>query len=354
MPAIAVSAELKKRGATILFVGSRASQDRQLVEEADFAFRAIYTGKLRRYFAWRNFTDPFKVLFGFLQSLVLVQRFKPDVVFGKGGFVTVPVVRAARFWRIPVVLHESDVKPGLANRLGAGAAAKIAVSFPIEQIEGLPHEKLVYTGNPIERAALTAMAGRAQRSFKLNRKVPLVVVVGGSQGSVSLNDLIAASLPDLLKEVQVVHQVGEKSATSAMKTRQSIKPALRQRYHVRGYVANRDLFDLYAAADMIVARAGAGVLGGIAAAGKPSILIPLPAEVSDHQTYNAAYYADRGAALVLDQEQIDGVELARVIKQLLHNPQRRAEIGRNARHLATPEAASRVADVIEEIGNASV
>jgi len=316
------------------------------VEASGVPFKAIYTGKLRRYFSWQNLSDPLKVLLGFFQSLVVVGRFKPDVVFGKGGFVTVPVIRAARLWRVPVVLHESDVLPGLANRLGAGVATTIAVSFPVEEVRGLPPEKLVFTGNPIGREALTSQAGRAQKRFRLERGLPVVLVVGGSQGSASLNALVTAALPALLSQAQVVHQVGQRSATEYVKQRQAMEAGARRRYHVRAYLENPDLFDLYAAADVIIARAGAGVLGGIAAAGKPAVLVPLPKRVSGHQAYNAAYYADHGAAVVLDQEQADGATLTRVVRQLLQNPQRRAEMGRQAHRLATPEATERLTELI--------
>lgn len=318
--------------------------------EAGLPFESIPTGKLRRYFSWQNFTDPVKVAAGFGKALSILRWYKPDVVFGKGGFVTLPVVRAAALLRIPVVLHESDVVPGLANRLGAAVATKIAVSFPTELIHNLPAEKLVYTGNPVNRDVITGKAPRAVKRFRLEPNVPVIVVLGGSQGAVSLNKLVEEALPELLDEVQIVHQVGERSAKESADFVKGLKPAARRRYHIGGYFEDRELFDLYAAADIVVARAGVGLTGSIAAVGKPSILVPLPRSVSSHQIANARYYADRGAAVMLTQEEATGLELARLLKQLLHNPQRLAEMGRSTRKLATLDAASKVADLVWEAG----
>ncbi len=350
MPALAVSARLRRRGADILYVGSQAPLDRRLVEADGLPFVAIVTGKLRRYFAWQNFIDPFKVAYGFLQSLRILRRFKPDVVFGKGGFVTVPVIRAARLLRIPVVLHESDARPGLSNRLGAKTASVIAVSHPTETISGLPAAKLVFTGNPIKPETISGKAANARRTFKLEPQTPLLLVVGGSQGAQPLNRVVLEALPHLLDEFQVVHQVGNRNVDEIIAAQEGLSAAARKRYHVRGYLEDPDLFDLYAAADLIVARAGAGLTANVAAVGKPAILVPLPAAVSDHQEKNAAYFTERDAAVSVRQEDLTGEGLARLAKQLLHNPQRRAELGRNVRKLATLDAAEKVAELIWQTG----
>lgn len=335
----------------MLYIGSRAPLDARLVTEAGIPFQAISTGKLRRYFSWQNFGDPFRVVVGFAQSLRILRQFQPDVVFGKGGFVTVPVIKAAKLLGIPVVLHESDATPGLANRLSASAATKIAVSFPPEMMQRLPSAKLVFTGNPLSRDIYAGKPSRAHKKYQLDSQAPLLIVVGGSKGAVALNQLVAAALQELLPETQIVHQVGEASAKDYQAIKKRLDATGRARYHAHGYIDNKDLFDLYAAADIIVSRAGAGLLGNAAATGKPTVLVPLPEEVSDHQLLNARYFEERGAAVILPQDQATGAELARTVLQLLHNPQRRAEMGRAARLLATPDAAEKVADLVWETGS---
>lgn len=352
MPALAVSQALKRRGADIVYVGSRNPLDRRLVEEAGLPFRAITTGKLRRYFSWLNFVDPFKISWGFVQSLLLLRRYRPDVVFGKGGPPNVPIVKAAALLRIPVILHESDALASLSNRIAAKHAQSIAVSYPPEEMDGFPPEKMVFTGNPLLKEAQRGRAADARKRFRLEPGMPVLLVIGGSQGSVALNGFIKDVLPELLDEVQIVHQVGERSAQEFIEMRKKLLPERQRRYAAAGYFETRVLADLYAASDVIIGRAGAGVTGGIAAAGKPSILIPLPSTLSsDQQIKNAAYFERHGASVVFPQESVTPDELVRQVKILLHNPQRRAEMGRAARKLATLDADEKVADLIWELGN---
>lgn len=349
VPVLAVSAALKKRGAQVLVVGSRNGRDETLVKEAGFDFVGIRTGKLRRYFSLTNLVDPFRVVAGFFQSLRIIRRFRPAVVFAKGGYVSLPVAWAAKLGRVPVVIHESDAVPGLANRLSEKAAKVIAVSFPPEQMAGLPKRKLVQTGNPLRDDVLKGKAERAVRTFGLAKDVPLVVVLGGSQGSAALNQAAWEALPKLLEVCQVVHQVGAKSAKEVSDKQQALPPELADRYQARGYFGT-ELFDLYAACDLVVSRAGAGAIAEIAAVGKPAVLVPLASAAGNHQQANAKVYEKSGAALVLDQDQLSAAALTRLVKQLLGDSQRRVTMGRAARNLARLDATDQVADLVWEQG----
>ena len=331
-------------------VGSTKPEERQLAEGAGFTFEAIPAGKLRRYFSLQNFTDLPRIWAGYRASRRIIAEFQPDVVFGKGSYVALPMVWAASRAGIPVVIHESDTVPGLANRLAAKRAAAVAVSWPPDSIHGLPPQKLVYTGNPLPAAALKGKAARAEQQFKLEKLRPTVLVLGGSQGSRKINELITAALPDLLEEFQVVHQVGDRSVADITAVQQALPAQPRARYHVRGFF-NDELFDLYAAASLVVSRAGAGALAAAALAGKPTVLLPLPTAAGDHQRANAQVFAQAGAATVLEEEQLDPAELVRVVKQILHNPQKLTEMGRAAKTLAHPRATEDLAELIWKTGH---
>lgn len=353
MPALAVSAELKRRGAEVRFVGSKRPEDRKLVEAAGFPFIPISTGKFRRYFSLQTLVEPFRAYAGYRQSLKLIKAFRPDVVFAKGGYAAVPVVRAARRRRIPIVLHESDRVPGLANRIGARYAAAIAVSFPVDQVAIKSKAPVTFTGNPLRDGAAAGRASRAQQHLGLEARIPVVLVLGGSQGAKVLNEIVQDALPELLSEVQVIHQVGDRWAGQAAEVREGLPKELAARYYYRGFFGS-ELPDVLAAADLIVSRAGAGGLAEIAVNGKASVLVPLPSAAADHQRANAAVYEEAGASIVLDEEALGPDELARTIKKLLHDPTRRLRMGRAAKSLAKPHAAAEVADLVEQAGTATL
>ena len=345
MPALAVSAELRRRGAEVLFVGGTAPAERRRVEAAGFAFRAIHAGKLRRYFSLRTAIEPFRVLQGYRQSLRIIKRFKPDVLFAKGGFVALPVARAAKRLGVPMVLHESDVVPGLANRIAEKWADAVAVSFPPERMVWTADRPLVHTGNPLRSGVAKGNAARFRNNLALRARLPIVLVMGGSQGSRRINQLVSQALPDLLPECQVVHQVGERWEGHIPRYGDTAPAKLRARYHARVSLG-AELFGAYAAADLIVSRAGAGGIAEIAAVGKPSILIPLPSAAGGHQAANAALLAEHKAALVLPEAGLDSGTLTRAVLKLLHDPRRRSRMARAARKLSRPGAAAAVAKLV--------
>lgn len=343
---MAVSAELKRRGAEVRFVGSKRPEDRQLAEAAGFPFTAISTGKFRRYFSLQTLLEPFRTYAGYRQSLKLIKEFRPDVVFAKGGFAAVPVMRAAHRRKVPIVLHESDLVPGLANRIGARYAAAVAVSFPVDQVAIKAKGPVVFTGNPLRSGVAAGRASQAQQALGLESNVPLVLILGGSQGAKVLNGIVQNALPEILPEAQVVHQVGDRWGAEAAAAAEGLPADQAKRYTHRGFFGH-ELFDLLAAADVVVSRAGAGGLAEIAVNGKASVLVPLPSAASDHQRANAAVFDRAGAAIVLDEEKLTPDELARTVKRLLHDPTRRLRMGRAAKSLAKPDAAAEVTDLVE-------
>ncbi|MEX2043642.1 MAG: undecaprenyldiphospho-muramoylpentapeptide beta-N-acetylglucosaminyltransferase [Patescibacteria group bacterium] len=353
VPALAVSAELRRRGADVLFVGGTGPADRKRVAAAGFEFRAISAGKLRRYFSLRTAIAPFLSIRGYRQSRRIIKEFRPDVLFAKGGFVALPVARAARRLGVPIVLHESDLVPGLANRLAERWASAVAVSFPPERMSWMPDCPVVLTGNPLRSGVAKGNAARFRKRLGLKARLPIVLVLGGSQGSLRINELVAAALPDLLPECQVIHQVGERWEGRIARYADGTPEKLRGRYHGHASLDD-DLFDAYAAADLFVSRAGAGGIAEIAAVGKPSILIPLPTAAGGHQEANAALLAEYKAALVLPEEDLDAKTLARAVLKLLHDPTRRSRMGRAARALARSDAAAAVAKLVMETAETGV
>ena len=207
-PNIALIPALKEAGYEISYIGSYNGIERKLIEELNIPYYGISTGKFRRYFDVKNFTDPFRVLKGMSQAKKLMKTIKPDIVFSKGGFVSVPVVRAAGKCHIPAIIHESDMTPGLANKLSMKYASKICCNFP-ETVENIPNGKGVLTGSPIRRELLSGDKAAGLKLCGFNTQKPVLLVIGGSLGAVHINDAIRAILPDLIRQYQVIHICGK-------------------------------------------------------------------------------------------------------------------------------------------------
>lgn len=287
--------------------------------QAKIPFRGISTGKLRRYFDLKNFTDFFKVPLGFLQSLKILGEEKPDLLFAKGGYVSVPVVAAARLLGIPVWLHESDVTPGLSTKICLRFASKIWLSF--EESKKYFHGKRIeVVGNPIRKMILNGNREKGFLFTGFSDKKPVVLIMGGSTGAQSLNKIIYEILPDLLKEAQVIHITGP--------------PAKRGATSHRGYkqfeFLDEELADCYAISDLIVSRAGSGGIFEILALRKPMLLIPLPKTASrGDQIENAEVFSSKGFAISVDQEKITPLEFLETIKNLLCNEMLRKRLTEN-------------------------
>ena len=299
-PNIALLPELKKHGYDIHYIGSKDGIEKELIGEFDIPYYGISSGKLRRYFDVKNFTDPFRVLKGCHEASSLIKKLKPDVVFSKGGFVTVPVVLAAKHHHVPAVIHESDMTPGLANKICLPHATKVCTNFP-ETVKMFPKGKAVLTGSPIRQELFTGdkIKGLEFCGFYINK--PVILIIGGSLGSVAVNNAVRSILPQLLEEFQVIHLCGKG------KTEPSLEGT-------KGYVQfeyiKKELSDLMDAADLVISRAGANAICELLALKKSNILIPLSAAASrGDQILNAASFEKQGYSYVIKEEELTGETL---------------------------------------------
>ena len=315
-PNIALFPALQKEGYEISYIGSYEGIEKRLIEEQGVPYYGISSGKLRRYFDPKNFSDPFKVLKGYHQSVRLLKKLKPDVVFSKGGFVSVPVVLAASRCHIPAIIHESDLTPGLANRIAIPKATKVCCNFP-ETVELLPADKAVLTGSPIRQELLEGDAEKARSFTGFTSDKPVILVIGGSLGAVAVNNAVRSSLPELLKDFQVIHLCG----------RGKLDPTLN---NLNGYVQYEyikdELKDLFALTDIVISRAGANAICELLALHKPNLLIPLSANASrGDQILNARSFERQGFSMVLEEEDMTNEKLLSCVHTLYENRQQYIE-----------------------------
>lgn len=309
-PNIALLPSLKKAGFEVFYIGSYNGMEKDLIEAQGIPYYGISSGKLRRYFDLKNLTDPFRVMKGFSEATSILKELKPDVVFSKGGFVTVPVVTAAGRLHIPTVCHESDMTPGLANKLSFPSATKICCTFE-ETKDKLPAKKAVVTGSPIRAELLEGNISKALAYTGFHGEKPVLLIVGGSLGAVAVNEAIRHILPELLKEFDVIHLCGKGK----------LDPTL---HNTEGYVqyeyVNEELRDLFALSDIVVSRAGSNAICELLSLNKPNLLIPLSAKVSrGDQVLNARSFEKKGYSIVLEEEQMTDASLLQSIRNLYNN-----------------------------------
>ena len=307
-PNIALLPKLKEAGYEIYYIGSYEGIERKLIESYEIPYYGISSGKLRRYFDWKNFSDPFKVLKGYGQAISILKKLKPDVVFSKGGFVSVPVVMAAKHCKIPAIIHESDMTPGLANKLAIPSATKVCCNFP-ETLQYLPEGKAVMTGSPIRSELLKGDKVHALNFIgNFTAEKPTLMVIGGSIGSVVINDTVRKALPELLKEYQVVHLCGKGNLAPELDGTQG---------YVQYEYIKEELNVLFALADIVISRAGANAICELLALHKPNILIPLSAAASrGDQILNARSFEKQGFSYVLEEEKLTEETLLEAIRQV--------------------------------------
>ena len=306
-PNIALIPRLKELGYEISYIGSLDGIEKKLIEELNIPYYGISSGKLRRYFDLKNFSDPFKVLKGYAQSRKLLKKLKPDVVFSKGGFVTVPVVVAAKGCKIPAIIHESDMTPGLANKLAIPSATKVCCNFP-ETLKHLPEEKAVLTGTPIRQELLSGDKLEALKFCGFTANKPVIMIIGGSLGAAAVNDNIRKILPELLKDFQVIHLCGKGKLYESLQNTEG---------YIQFEYIKKELADLFALADIVVSRAGANAICELLALQKPNLLIPLSAKASrGDQILNARSFEKQGYSMVLEEEEITDEKLLSTIHTL--------------------------------------
>ncbi len=309
-PNIALLPRLRELGYEISYIGSYNGIEKKLMEDFQVPYYGISSGKLRRYFDPKNFTDPFKVIKGYGEACRIIKKLSPDVLFSKGGFVSVPVVLAANRYHVPAIIHESDMTPGLANKLCIPSAKKVCCNFP-ETIQYLPANKAVLTGSPIRQELLKGDRLHALRFTGLSANKPVILVMGGSMGAVAVNEALRRILPTLLKEFQVIHLCGVGKLDHSLG-------------HLAGYVQYEyikdELKDLFALADIVISRAGANAICELLALKKPSLLIPLSAAASrGDQLLNAHSFEKQGFSMVLEEEKITNDALLQAIHTLYQN-----------------------------------
>ncbi len=326
-PNIALIPALKKSGFDIYYIGSYNGIEKKLIEDYNIPYFGISTGKLRRYFDPKNFSDPFRVLKGFTEATSLLRRIQPDIVFSKGGYVSVPVVRAAGALKIPYIVHESDMTPGLANKLSMKGARKICCNFP-ETMRMLPADKTVLTGTPIreELGLGSKQAGKELCGFEDDK--PVLMVIGGSLGAQSVNETVRYALPRLLPNFNIVHLCGKEK----MDNLKLSVPGYKQFEYVKN-----ELKDIFAMADIVVSRAGANSICELLALKKPNILIPLSSRSSrGDQMLNARSFEQQGFSMVIDNDDLDEDILVETIEELFNNREKYLEaMSKSSLHSAT-------------------
>lgn len=304
-PNIALMPALRNEGFEISYIGSYDGIEKRLMEEQGVPYYGISSGKLRRYFDPKNFSDPFKVIKGYRQSVKLLKQLAPDVVFSKGGFVSVPVVMAAKHCKIPAIIHESDLTPGLANKLAIPSATKVCCNFP-ETLQYLPEDKAILTGSPLRKELLKGNANAAFSLCRFTERKPTILIIGGSSGSRAINTAIRNLLPELRKNYNIIHLCGKGNLDSS-------------REGTPGYAqfeyANKELSDMFALADLVISRAGANAICELLALKKLHILIPLPAAASrGDQILNANSFRAQGFSYVLEEENLTNTTLLEAIE----------------------------------------
>ena len=306
-PNIALIPHLKSAGFEVIYMGSYDGIESRLIADFDIPYYGISTGKFRRYLDPKNFSDPFRVIKGYAEARKYLKELKPDIVFSKGGFVSVPVVRAAASLKIPCIIHESDMTPGLANKLCIPVAKNICCNFP-ETLKMLPENKAVLTGSPVREELFFGNKIGALDMCGFTANKPVVMVIGGSQGASSVNKVVREALPRLLEDFQVVHLCGKDKVDNLL-------------LNVKGYkqfeYVRMELKDIFAMADVVISRAGANAICELLALNKPNILIPLPSSKSrGDQLLNARSFESQGFSIMIDEDYLTDNLLVEKVQEL--------------------------------------
>lgn len=294
-PNLALVPKLKEKGFDIKYIGSKDGIEKEIIKDANIPYYEISSGKLRRYFDFKNFSDPFKVMKGVLEASKILKKEKPDIIFSKGGFVAVPVVIAASMKNIPVVSHESDLTPGLANKLSAPFCTKLCVTFR-ESLNYIKDNKGVLTGTPIREEILngSAIKGKEICGFKNNKEI--ILVIGGSLGAKSINEAVRSNLDEILNDYNIIHICGKNNLDKNLNNKSG---------YVQFEYVKEDLPHLLKAADYVISRAGANVIFELLALRKPTLLIPLSKKISrGDQILNANSFKKEGYSIILDEDQM--------------------------------------------------
>ncbi|MBI2024260.1 undecaprenyldiphospho-muramoylpentapeptide beta-N-acetylglucosaminyltransferase [Candidatus Giovannonibacteria bacterium] len=355
-PLVAVARSLRELSAANgasnleLIYASDDPYDADLLKKEGIRFLQIPAGKIRRYFSLKNFSDPFKSFWGILKAVWIIYLNLPDVVFAKGGYASFPTLYAARIFGIPIVLHETDAVPGKVSVWASKFAKRIAISFP-ESKNFFPDDRAVLTGNPVRREVLAGTSESSKEIFKLEDNLPVILVLGGSQGAEKINEAISDILPDLLSFSQIIHQSGKNNVEGAMLRARSVLEgsSLISRYHLHPFLNENEYANASKAASLIISRAGGGSIFEIAAWNIPAILIPLAGSAQNHQRENAYSYARTGAAEVIEEANLSKHILLDRIQKILVDQARIGKMKQSAAEFSKLDAADKIASEILRI-----
>jgi UDP-N-acetylglucosamine--N-acetylmuramyl-(pentapeptide) pyrophosphoryl-undecaprenol N-acetylglucosamine transferase len=355
-PIIEIAREIRKiapfdEELNLVYIGPSDKWAFPYLEAENIEIKPILSGKLRRYLSPQalvlNFIDIFKLIIGIFQAFFWIFVKNPDIVFSKGGYGSLPVVIAAKILFVPIFMHESDISPGLANRLAGKFALEVFTAFP--KTEYFNSRKMITVGTPIRRNLLQGSKAGGEEILRLSGQRKTILIMGGSQGSQTINELILLIIPDLLKRFEIVHQCGSRNFNQVIKEAQAIIPDnLKKFYHLFPFMSEAQIREAYFNADLIVSRAGSGSIFEIAALAKPSILIPLPEAAQDHQLKNAHAFAKNGAAIVIEEANITPHFLLTKISSLLGNPVLLQKMAQAAKEFSRSRASEIIANYIIE------
>lgn len=353
-PIIAVAREIRRLGLgeEFFYLGPKDDFGSILLSQEGIKVKTILAGKIRRYWSlksiFQNIIDIlFKMPLGFCQAFLQLFWLSPDLIFSKGGYGSISSVLTGWFLRIPILLHESDVAPGLANRFLSKLVARVFVSFPSGQTEYFSEKKMMAVGNPIRREVLMGSKEKAKALFNLTGEKPVILITGGSQGAQAINDTVLAILSEMLSNFELIHQTGAKNLQGvAAEAKVVITEELEKYYHPIGFLKEIELREALAASDFVLSRAGSGSIFELAACQKPSILIPLTLAAQDHQVKNAYAYGNTGAALVIEEANLAPHFLLEKIKYLFSHPEVLEKMSKAAKEFSKPESAKIIAEYI--------
>ncbi|WP_025385466.1 undecaprenyldiphospho-muramoylpentapeptide beta-N-acetylglucosaminyltransferase [Legionella oakridgensis] len=339
-PNIALIEVLQAEGWQVHYIGSPDGVEKEMIMAVQIPYHEVSSGKLRRYFSWKNFIDPIKIMAGIVQSYFLIRKLKPDVVFSKGGFVAFPVVVGAWLNRIPVIAHESDMSPGLANRLSFPFVDKICVTFAAAQKHFKRPDKVVVTGTPIRETLFHGNKTKGLALCGFHEDKPCLLVIGGSQGSNAMNACVRKALGLLCKQFQVIHLCGKGKIDPSLTSQQG---------YCQLEYAKEELADLFAASQLIISRSGANSLYEILALTKPHILIPLSRRASrGDQIQNARYFQQQNISVVIDEEKLTPEALMAAVDEVGAHEN---EIIEKIKALNIHSATDHIMAIIREVGH---
>ena len=324
--------------------------DKRLLFENGLEYREVLAGKIRRYFSFQNIIDLVKTFAGVISAVWKLYIIYPDVVFGKGGYASFPALFAARILRIPVIIHESDSKPGRVNLWASKFAQKIAVSYT-EAGNYFPKEKVAVTGNPLRKEILSPITRGAHEFLELERDIPIIFVTGGSQGALNINDVLLDVIPTLVKDYQIIHQTGKNNFIETERRAAFLLEGneFKARYKPFAYLNETALRMIGGVANLAITRAGSTIFE-LAAWGLPSIVIPIPESISHDQHSNAFAYARSGSAIVIEEKNLSGTILISEISRLMGSPAMLTNMKSKALAFSQKDASYKIAKELLSIG----